>query len=105
MGVSGTLVLGVLLAWWSNRGRLEQGATWMGQVKEGQRSRRVAIFDKYVTIDREIVVPTTVEKAAVEGESLMLRYVDPVAEGPVLREFAAPRSDLTRIADALQNSA
>ena len=101
VGVTATLILGIVVAILFGRGRLERGSRWAGVLREGQRSRRVAIFADYVTIDREILVRDTVERAEIDGEALVLRYVDPVADGPVLRELTGPRADLKRLAEML----
>ncbi len=100
-GIAAALVLGVLLALLMNRYRLERDAKWMGAVREGARRRRVALFGDYFTVDREIVIASTVEQASLEGDALRLRYLDPVVDGPVLREFTGPRADLARLASAL----
>lgn len=101
VGVTGALVLGVLISILFGRRRLEQGAVWTGALNEGPKRRRVAVFGDHVTVDSEILVPDTVERADLNGEALTVRYVDPVAEGPVLREFTGPRADLARLASAL----
>ncbi|MEO1337056.1 MAG: hypothetical protein AAFV29_15535 [Myxococcota bacterium] len=104
IGITTAIVLGILVSALLGRRRQLSGAQWHGFLKEGARRRAVALFDDYVTIDKEIIVPATVERAALDGESLQLRYVDPVAEGPVLRELSGRRADLKRLTDVLQAS-
>lgn len=101
VGVTSALVLGVLISMLFGRRRLERDAVWTGALNEGSKRRRIAVFDDHVTVDSEILVPSTVERADLAGEALTVRYVDPVAEGPVLREFTGPRADLARLASAL----
>ena len=105
VGVTTAFVLGVALSLLFGRRRLERGASWVGALSEGAQRRRVALFDDHVTVDREILVPMTVERADLSGESLTVRYIDPIAEGPVLREFSGPRADLARLATALSPQA
>ena len=104
VGVSGALAIGVVIAVLTHRRRLERGAKWLGTLREGRQARRIALFDEYITVDREILMPSVVERAELDGESLRIRYVDPIAEGPVLREFSGARSDLAQVAGALKMS-
>lgn len=102
-GVGLALVFGGVLAATTARRRLEDTSDFVVRVTEGRHRRRVAVFDDFFTIDEEIVLGQTVQTAEVDDGRLILRYVDPRFDGPVLRELEGERTTLGQIASALHS--
>ena len=104
----GLLILGLVLAPVAVRRRAGARALHRWTLFEGQTRREVVAFSDHLRVDDEIVLLDTVERAQVEGGVLVVRYRDPVAGGPLLREWAGKRSrplaDLDAVAAFLQGS-
>lgn len=54
-----------------------------------------------MTIDDEVVLRSAVRAVDLHDGRLVVRYVDPRASGPVLRELEGPSETLTRLRAAL----
>jgi hypothetical protein len=102
IGILGTLVLSVLVAQVFRKRRLLRRATAVLRLREGPRLRRVALFEGYLTVDEEVVLPAAVQSATVEQDRLLLRYRDARHGGPVLRELEGPAAALGQVADAVR---
>lgn len=98
---SGALVLGLIFArpLALRRGRSEARSRWW--LREGLAKRPVLVFDGYVLLDDEVVLASTVERLERDEDKLLIRYRDPVADGPMLRELTGPKRGLDALADAL----
>lgn len=101
VGMSFVLMVSVGVAGMVRRRRLEARASAVMVLQEGNKRRRVALFDAYLTIDQEVVLYRGVRSAKVEDGHLLLRYVDPQHSGPVLREFEGGDEAIAAIAGAL----
>lgn len=103
--VSGFLLVAVLAARPLARRWRDQGALGRWLLQEGRARRRALIFEDYVLLDEEVVLKATVDRAERCEDRLLLRYQDPVAAGPLLRELTGPTRGLDAVADALQPGA
>ncbi len=101
-GMLGAILIAAFIAAVVAKGRKTKGATWTTKVTEGQRKRRVAVFEKYAVVDDEVVLFETVQKADIENDVLLVRYRDPRVGGPVLREFTG--KELVRLARVFRQS-
>lgn len=100
-GMVGALFLSVLIAALLRRRRLERRADVVLRAREGRHARRVAVFERHVTIDDEVVLRAAVDRVEREPGRIRLRYIDPRHSGPVLRELEGDRADLDRLGEAL----
>ena len=96
-GATFTLALGVTMSWPFSRRRLEHGRQGVILVGEGGRRRRLAFFDEYFTIDKEIVLRSSVMSASFEESALWVTYAEPTEGAPVVRTFEGPREKLARV--------
>lgn len=104
LGIGLAGLLGVAAAALLAPRRLRKGARLEARLGEGRHRRRVVMFDDYFLIGREIVLYETVRVARQEGERLILRYIDPRFEGPVLRELEGPEELVRAVAEQLGRS-
>lgn len=95
------VLLAVLGARPIGRWRWDASAEARWWVFEGPRRRRARLFAEHVEIDDEVVLLDRVDRAERIEAKLVLRYQDPVAGGPLLREFDGPSRTLDALADAL----
>mgnify|MGYP006287491793 FL=1 len=102
IGLGAALLLAVAVARPLATRRRDRGARskWRG-LREGRQNRTVVVYDDHVVIDDEVVLARTVERAERRDGQLLLRYLDPVAAGPLIRELEGPARALDAIADAL----
>lgn len=105
LGGSGALLVGFGLAGWFARRSRERGARGVHQLREGSGRKRVVVFEGYVTVDDEIVLAETVHRRERGDGSLLVRYEDPVAAGPLIREWQGAGRALDAVADALTPAA
>lgn len=98
------LVLGIALGIPWGLKRRDQEALGRYQVQEGPRRRRLLVFDQYWLIDDEILLLSTVLRSELHKGKLLLRYRDPVAEGPLLREFLIPEKAWSALAQSLSQN-
>lgn len=101
LGASGCLLVGLLAARPLARRRREAGATSRWDLMEGSGRRRVLVFEGHVLLDQEVVLKESVERVERSGDALLVRYQDPVAAGPLLRELSGNPRGLDAVADAL----
>jgi hypothetical protein len=102
IGMGLALVFGAVLAVVTTRRRLETTSKFVLRLTEGRHRRRVAVFSDFFTIDQEVVLGGTVETLDVEDDKLVLRYIDPRFDGPVLRELEGTPNVLGRLVDAMK---
>lgn len=102
LAYSGLLLIALAVARPVARRRILRDARAQWSLFEGQTRRSVLVFDDHVRIDGEIVLGDTVDTVRREGDSLLLRYQDPVAGGPLLREWTGSGRALDAVADALR---
>lgn len=100
VGILGTFVLSLIVAQVFRRRRLLRRATTVLRLREGPRIRRVALFEGYLAIDDELVLPEAVQSVTEDGERLLLRYRDARHGGPVLRELEGAAQSLAQVAGA-----
>ncbi len=96
-GMSAALLLSLLFApWWARR-RAQEGASWVGRLREGRHTRRLLVFDDCFIVEGEVILYDQVLRHQQDGERLTLRYRDPKHEGPVHREFDGPEEAVRRL--------
>jgi hypothetical protein len=105
LGGAGALLLGLAVAKPFARRRRDAGARARHVLREGRSKRQALIFDDYVLLDEEPVLRESVDRVERAGQKIVLRYQDPVAGGPLLRELEGPGRALDAIADALGSGA
>lgn len=86
------------------RGRHIRGARGVWALREGRLERKVVLFDDHLCIGAEIVLRSTMQRVEREGDRLVLRYQDPVAAGPLLRELTGSPAVLEEITAALRQA-
>lgn len=98
LGFGAALALGLSLAFagLTQRRHQDAGAAYQAVLHEGKKRRRLAIHDSYLSLDGEIVPLETIDYARLQGEQLLLRYLDPEV-GPVLRTLSGPPTVLSAL--------
>lgn len=69
-----TFAVGAAVAYPFVRRRIEAGLRGAVRVREGNKRRRIALFDGYFTIGEEIVLMTSLKTVERAGSSLTLQY-------------------------------
>lgn len=100
-GLTGALLISVIAASLLRRRRLERRAERVLILAEGRHKRRIAIYERHLTIDDEVVLFDAVRGVEPSEGRLVVRYQDPRAGGPVLRELEGVSSALDDVARAL----
>lgn len=103
LGVSGVLMIALGVARPIVRRHVNRFASRRLLVREGAARRGVLLFPDHVIVDGEVILPETVESVRRSGDQLLLRYRDPVASGPLLREWSGSSRALDVLADALES--
>lgn len=101
-GMGLALVFGVSLAFLTSRRRMEKRSSLVARLSEGRHTRRVAVFDDFFTIDQEVVLDGSIDRLDVQDDKLVLRYVDPRFDGPVLRELGGTPTVLEKLVNAVR---
>lgn len=91
------VLLAAVVARVFRRRRWERRAELVGHLKEGARKRRVAIYADHLTIDKEVVLLESIDRVEPDNGAVVLRYIDPRHEGPVLRELNGTDTLKTRL--------
>lgn len=102
LGLSGMTLVALGVARPLTQRQRQRRARGSYTLSEGQSRRRALVFDDYVLLDQEVVLAATVERVERTESGLVVRYVDPVASGPLLREWAGSSQALDAVADALR---
>lgn len=101
LGISGMILIALGVARPLVRQHVNRRAKTRLLLKEGNYRRRVMLFPDYIWVEGEVILPETVETIRRQGDQLLLRYRDPVAAGPLLREWTGSGRALDQLADAM----
>ena len=97
--------LGMVMSSVVVRRRLEADAVVIARVREGKRTKRLSVFDEFLTIDEELILRDRVKRAQlVEGPALELSIsAAEIGDESVIvtRSFAGARPMLARVRDDL----
>ena len=101
LGFAGATLIGLGVARPMARRRRDRGARGRVELIEGRARRRVLLFDDYVLVDGEPILGESVHRVERAEGHVVIRYQDPVAGGPLLRELEGSPRALDRVMDAL----
>lgn len=105
IGSTAFFATGVVASFWLAKRRQEEGSLFELEVRDGRHARRVVVFDRYLSIGSEIVVKEAITELELDERGLVLRYVDPRYEGPVLRELSGDPTALSKLKELAKPAA
>jgi hypothetical protein len=100
-GLAIATAAGLARAWLTRRRAVESGARFAAQLREGRHPRRLLLFRDHLVLGREDILLDCLESVRSEGARLLLRYVDPRFDGPVLRELGGEPAEVERAGQLL----